>query len=1303
MPDPGSSSSIPPTRRVRLLGNGRYSVMLTDAGTGYSHWRQLAITRWREDPTCDDWGSFVVLRDVDGGDPWSPTRQPLGADAPAEDDAFEDGRAVFRGERGGLSATLEVAVSGDCDGEVRRVVLRNRGDTAREIELTSYAELVLGPAGADASHPAFSKMFVQTHWEPDGEVLLATRRKRSPDDDDIWAAHCMVVDSPRDVDGGDVEYETDRARFLGRGHRLAGADALQPGARLSDTVGTVLDPVFSLRRRVRVASGASVRVDVWTLAAGSRADALAAARKAGNPDVATRAIASAAGHATGAADGDDFGPLLAPLLYADAGWRAPADALARGSGGMPVLWAHGISGDRPIVLLRIANPDGCRAAESLLRAQRQWRRCWFGVDLVLLAATGGDADAVHARLQSLAQAQSAAIEADGEGAKAEAFVLREDDCDAGILDGLRTVARVVLEATSTGWRPVAAVGKDGKADSAASSVVARKSQPIVEGRPSAAAHDASPVDEATPEFFNGLGGFVGDGREYRIVLDGDACTPMPWINVVANPEFGFIATAEGGGYTWSGGNSQQNPLTPWPNDPVSDTPGEVIYLRDDDSGALWSATPSPIRVPGSRHVVTHGKGWSRFAHRAHDIEVELLQCVPVSDTIKLSRLRLRNRSGRRRSLSVTGYVRWALAPNGSNAAPWIVTERDGDTGALFARNRWRAEFGGRVAFIDMGGVQTACSGDRSAFLGRFGVPDAPAALQDGKPLDGRVGAGLDPCGALQTSVTLEADHEVELVFALGDAPSDDEARALVCRYRETGFDAVLAETSGLWDGILDTVQVRTPDRALDILLNDWLLYQSLGCRIWGRSAYYQSSGAYGFRDQLQDVMSICVARPDLAREHIVRSAGRQFPEGDVQHWWLPPSGQGIRTRMVDDRVWLAFVAAHYIQATGDAAVLDEDVPFIEGPSLEDKQHEAFFKPETSQQTASVYEHAARAIDVSLELGPHGLPLIGTGDWNDGMNRVGQDGKGESVWMAWLLLATIDAFAPFAEARSDDKRLARWRELAATLRKNVEDTGWDGDWYRRGYYDDGTPLGSAQSLECRIDTIAQSWSAIAGANDAAHVASAMDAVHERLLHPDDGVALLFTPPFDDGPTDPGYIKGYPPGLRENGGQYTHGAIWSVFAFAKLGQGDRAGALFDLLNPIHHADAPEKVDLYKVEPYVACADVYSVAPHVGRGGWTWYTGSAGWLYRAGLEAILGFRVEAGTLLLEPCIPQAWDGFHIRYRHRSARYEIEVRNPQHVQTGVVAATLDDKPVPVDPCRIALADDGGEHRIVVTLGSGG
>jgi cyclic beta-1,2-glucan synthetase len=823
--------------------------------------------------------------------------------------------------------------------------------------------------------------------------------------------------------------------------------------------------------------------------------------------------------------------------------------------------------------------------------------------------------------------------------------------------------------------------------------------PVPPRRPAAAKPaPETPVPPPDLEFFNGLGGFAENGREYVTVLGPGRWPPAPWLNVIANPGFGFQVSESGSGYTWSV-NSRENQLTPWSNDPVSDPPGEAIYVRDEDTGELWGPTALPIREETSPYVVRHGQGYTRFEHVSHGVSLEWLQLVPLDDPVKLSRLTLTNDSGRPRRLSVTAYVEWVLGVSRSVAAPLVVTEIDAETGAMFARNAWRREFGGRVAFADLGGIHTAWTADRTEFLGRNGGPEQPAGLAPRHRLSGRVGAGLDPCGALQATIELPAGGRTAVVFVLGEAESAEQARELIVRYRTREVGAVLRVVGERWDELLGTVQVTTPDRAMDIMLNRWLLYQTLACRVWARAAFYQAGGAYGFRDQLQDVMALTVAAPALARQHVLRAATRQFGEGDVQHWWHPPGGRGVRTRISDDRLWLPYVVARYVEVTGDGGVLDEVVPFLEGPTLAVGQPESYFEPRASDERATLFEHCVRALDLSLTAGPHGLPLMGTGDWNDGMNEVGAGGKGESVWLGWFLHAVLSEWAPLADARGEGKRADRWRAWVDALAESLEREGWDGHWYRRAYFDDGTPLGAAVNDACRIDSIAQSWSVISAAADPARQARAMAAVDAYLVRRDDGLVLLFTPPFGDTALAPGYIKGYVPGVRENGGQYTHAAIWSAMAFATLGDGDKAAELFAMLNPINHARSAAAVQRYKVEPYAIAADVYSEPPHVGRGGWTWYTGSAGWMYRAGLESLLGFRLRGTQLLIDPCIPRAWRGFEVTFRYRSARYDLVVENPREVSRGVSSVEVDGVVI-ASGSGITLADDRTTHRVRVVLG---
>ncbi|MDO9280319.1 MAG: phosphorylase, partial [Pseudomonadota bacterium] len=737
----------------------------------------------------------------------------------------------------------------------------------------------------------------------------------------------------------------------------------------------------------------------------------------------------------------------------------------------------------------------------------------------------------------------------------------------------------------------------------------------------------------------------------------------------------------------------------WSNDPVSDPPGEVLYIRDDDSGETWTPTPLPVRED-TPYVVHHGQGFTTFTHESHGIALELVQFVAPEDPVKVSRLVLRNTSGRERRLSVAAYVEWVLGPSRAASTPFVVTTIDAETGAIFARNPWKADFASRVAFLDLCGAQQVTSGDRVEWIGRNGSLAAPAGLSHERTGAGRVGPGLDPCAMLMTTIRLLPGESASVVVFLGQADGDAEARSLVLRARAIDPEVLLRDVVTRWDEILEVVQVKTPDHAMDLLMNRWLLYQTLSCRIWARAGFYQAGGAYGFRDQLQDGMAIAIARPDLTREHILRAAAHQFPEGDVQHWWHPPSGKGVRTRFADDRIWLPFTISHYIDVTGESAVLDEVIPYLDGPLLTPEQEDTYQEPRVSSETGTLYEHAARALDVSMKVGRHGLPLMGSGDWNDGMNRVGNHGEGESVWLAWFLITALDRWIPVAEARGDTPRATAWRAHTAALRIAVEAEAWDGDWYRRAYMDDGSPLGSAANVECRIDSIAQSWSVLSGAGQPDRQVRAMAAVDEHLVRRADGVVLLLTPPFDRTPLDPGYIKGYLPGIRENGGQYTHAALWALMAFAELGDGNKANEIFAMLNPINRANTRAGLQRYKGEPYVAAADVYGAGVQMGRGGWTWYTGSASWMYRAGLEWILGVRVRGDHLHLAPCVPSSWPSFEVTLKHHGSRYEITVVNPRGVQRGIASITLDDVALDAVAANVPLVDDGAVHRVRVTLG---
>jgi len=981
-----------------------------------------------------------------------------------------------------------------------------------------------------------------------------------------------------------------------------------------------------------------------------------------------------------------FQDLANRLLFTDPSLRSPGKLMQLNILNVTGLWQHGISGDRPILLLRVIELEDRSIVEQLLRAHEYWRMKGLAVDLVILNCKEvsyiEDLQMLLENMVRESQALSPQQVPENQGA---IFVMRRDQLTLEDNQLLKTAARVVL-VSSRGTLAEQLLRRP----SPASAYVAPKIVADNKAR--------SPVLAIPPlEFFNGLGGFTEDGREYVIVLDNGQWTPAPWLNVIANPDFGFTVSEVGSGCTWSG-NSRENQLTPWSNDPVSDGPGEVLYIRDEDTGEFWTPTALPIRVANASYVIRHGQGYSRFEHASHGIHSELLQFVSPDDPVKFSVLTLTNVSGRKRKLSVTAYIEWVLGASRSVTAPHIITELDAATGALFAFNSWDAEFGERIAFADLRGLQKNWTCNRAEFVGRNSSLEAPAALLTTKPLKCRLGAGLDSCAVLQTMLELAPNGRIEIVLLLGQGQDRIQASELVQRYRTAAVADTFNQVTQSWDLILNKVQVKTPDRELGILLNRWLLYQTLSCRMWARAAFYQAGGAFGFRDQLQDSMAMTVTRPDLSRAHILRAAARQFAEGDVQHWWHPPTGRGVRTHFSDDRVWLPYVVAHYLKVSGDVNVLDEALPFLEGEVLKPEQEDAYFHPTQSTQQASLFEHCVRALDVSLATGAHGLPLIGSGDWNDGMNHVGNQGKGESVWLAWFLIATLNEFAKVADLRSDTERATRWRDHAAQLKIAIEDQAWDGAWYRRAYFDDGTPLGSAANAECRIDSIAQSWAVLSGVADDERARRAMNSVQEYLVRDGEELLLLFTPPFDKTEHDPGYIKSYPPGVRENGGQYTHASVWSVMAYAQLGDGDQAAELLRMLNPIKRTSTRTGVYAYKVEPYVIAADIYAEPPHVRRGGWTWYTGAAGWYYRAGVESILGLQVHDGSLVFNPCIPRAWSNYSLVYQHGNSRYEISFENPKGVMRGVVLVEVDGKRQ--SEASVVLVDDGLGHVVRVVLG---
>jgi len=1277
---------------VQLLSNGRYHVMVTNAGGGSSRWKDLALTRWREDSTCDNWGTFCYLRDETSGEFWSTAFQPTLRRPEHYEAIFSEGRAEFRRRDFDFETHTEIVVSPEDDIEVRRVHITNRSRIARSIDVTSYSEVVLAPPAADALHPAFSNLFVQTEIVPGRQAILCTRRPRSLEEQAPWMFHLMTVHG---VETPEISFETDRMRFIGRGGSVAAPFAMTHPEALSASEGSVLDPIAAIRHRITINAGATATIDMVSGAAETREAVRRLVDKYQDRRLADRVFELTWTHCqvvlqqlnATEADSQLYSRLASSVIYANASLRAAASVLVRNHRGQSGLWGYAISGDLPIVLLQIADGGNIELVRQLVQAHAYWRLKGLAVDLVIW---NEDHDVYRQRLQEqILGLIAAGVEAHFVDRPGGIFVRHAEQISSEDRVLFQSVARAII--TDGSGTLAEQINRRVPSDIRIPQLAPTRSY-----RPQVSADADSPANGLI--LFNGIGGFSPDGREYVIAPEAGGATPAPWVNVIANPCFGTVVSESGLGYTWSE-NAHLFRLTPWHNDPVSEPSGEALYLRDEETGHVWSPTPSPCGGVAP-YVTRHGFGYSVFEHTEDGIHTELTIFVALDAAVKFLSLTVSNRSGRARRLSATGYVEWVLGPDRANSAMHVTTEIDAGSGAVFARNTYNAEFADWVGFFDVDEPVRTVSGSRSEFIGRNGTLRDPAAMHRSR-LSGKTGAGLDPCGAIQITFDLGEEQQREVVFRLGAAHNADATRRLVQRFRGSAVARDTLDTVVLhWLHTLSVVHVETPDAALNVLINGWLVYQTIACRLWARSGYYQSGGAYGFRDQLQDVMALVHAEPRLVRAHIVLCAGRQFSEGDVQHWWHPVSGRGVRTHCSDDYLWLPLATCRYILATGDMSILDETAHFLEGRPVNAEDDSYYDLPAQSDTSASVYEHCVRGILHGLRFGAHGLPLIGSGDWNDGMNLVGRHGKGESVWLGFFLCHVLGEFAKVARMREDSWFADRCEAEATQLRQRIEENAWDGAWYRRAYFDDGSPLGSLDNAECQIDSVAQSWAVLSGEGNDARSRTAMNAVNARLVRRDHALIQLLDPPFDTSDLEPGYIRGYVPGVRENGGQYTHGAIWAAMAFAALGEAERAWELTAMINPINHARTPEGAAAYKVEPYVVAADVYALAPHTGRGGWTWYTGSAGWMYRLVVESLLGLSLEVDRLRFAPCLPPEWNELALRYRYRETYYHIVVRRMEiegDAAMASVSVIVDGTPQPGN--FVALADDCQEHHVEVRV----
>lgn len=1277
------NTSDTPVPEVQLLSNGRYHVMVTNAGGGYSRWKDTAVTRWKEDTTSDNWGSFCYIRNLETGEFWSTAHHPTLKEAAHYSAVFSQGRAEFRRRDHHIETHTEIIVSPEDDVEIRRIHLINKSRVQRKLEITSYSEVVIANPAADAAHPAFSNLFVQTEILNNQHALLCSRRPRTHEETPPWMLHLMKVNGH---DSDSYSFETDRDKFIGRGNTVVHPQAMNNESGLTNSQGSVLDPIVSIQHRITLGPDESVTIDVITGISASREGSKGLIDKYQDRNLRDRAFELSWTHSqvvlrqinATEPDAQLYGRLASSVIYANPALRAEPGILAKNQRGQSALWAYSISGDLPIVLLIVSDTTNITIVKQLIQARAYWQLKGLATDLVIINEDhSGYRQVLQEQIQGMvaANAGNSAI-----GRQGGIFVRSGDQINNEDRILMQTIARVII--SDTRGSLLEQMNRRLPVKPPMAMIVPSQYYPIVEEKT---------IPRTDLQFNNELGGFSKDGKEYIITTTKNHYTPLPWINVIANRNFGTTVSESGSSYTWME-NAHEYRLTPWNNDPISDGCGEAYYIRDEKSGQYWSPTPWPAhgRAP---YTVRHGFGYSVFEHTEDGIKTDTTIFVDAEESVKFVSIKIRNQSGRARKLTATGYVEWILGSIRPKTVLHTIADFDSNIGAMVARNPYNSEFAHHVAFFDVDEANYSFTADRNEFLGRNHNLSNPEALKR-QHLSGKTGAGLDSCAAIQITLDLEHGTEREITFRTGAGKDIHDVARIVKKFKGSATaKQSLSNVKEQWEKRTGAITIETPDPPLNLLSNGWLLYQVMSCRLWGRTGFYQSGGAFGFRDQLQDTLSLLHVQPELTKEQILLAASRQFKEGDVQHWWHPPLGRGVRTMCSDDFLWLPFVTSRYVTGTGDIEILKEQITFLEGRLLNAGEESYYDLPGKSEQRVSLYDHCKRAIEMGLRFGSHGIPLIGSGDWNDGMSMVGIHGKGESVWLGFFLYDTLKRFVSIAEQYGDDAFARKCEQEMAQLSKNINKHAWDGNWYLRAWFDDGTPLGSSQNTECRIDSISQSWSVLSGAGEEERSFNAMQSVNKYLVNREKALLQLLDPPFDKSETDPGYIKGYVPGVRENGGQYTHAAIWMVMAFAKLGDTARVWELLNLINPINHGRTSEEVAVYKAEPYVMAADVYGVDPHTGRGGWTWYTGSAGWMYQLILESFLGLKREGDILKFEPCIPEDWKSFKINYRFKNAVYQITVKQiDEHEQAEIIVDGVKQK-----NGSLHLVDDEKTHEVTV------
>ena len=1249
--------------RGNIIGNEKYVVAINQQGIGVSKFEENYINRFKKTDDYDQ-GIFFYIKDIETNDIWSATGEENCDKCTIQ---FMPDKNQFEKTKNGIKTKLKITVDANEPVEIRRLKIKNDTEKEKIFEVTSYFEPVLSRKEQDYAHQAFNNLFLVYKYDEELDAIVVKRRARDIHQDKKVFLIAKMQTNCEKI--GETEFEINKEKFIGR-NNLGLPIMIRNSNPLSKKDGLTTEGIIALKNTVKVQPGEEVFVDLLLSVEYDKQTAIDNIKKYNITENITREFEIVKAKTEAEArylevkgkDIDIYQTIMSYVLFDNP--LRQNQQLGYKVYEQKDLWKYGISGDLPIITVTIKYVNDLYVIKQVIKAYEYLKIKNIKVELVIINEENYSYENyIRDEIESAILNSHLAYMKNIYGG---IFVLSKSEMDIQDVNLIKFVSTIVIDSHLGTLENII---QDMEEEVLDNYRIVEKSE--IKTMEEDTTKDVDILSNTqNVKYYNEYGAFSEDGKEYIIRTNNDNKVPTTWSHIMANEKFGTVVTESNGGYTWYK-NSRLNRVTSWNNSSSVNIPSEAIYLKDLDNGRIWSPTAMP-KPDDKNYNAIFGFGYAKYIHSSDDILQELEVFVPQDESVKINILTLKNNAPKKKKVKIVYYLKPVLGEDEIKSDGYIKLQYEENANVLIAKNLYKTEEFENIVYVSSSEKIKSFTGNKKSFLGKGGITN-PSGLHR-MALDNDNGLGKKTCMAIELEVEIESFSDKKISIVMGADDNIVNAKDIAYKYSKVqNCNMELSKTKNKWNELLGRVQINTPYESLNIMLNGWTMYQTIVSRLLGRSGFYQSGGAFGFRDQLQDAFATKYIDTQILYNQIIKHSKHQFIEGDVEHWWHEENNRGIRTKFSDDLLWLPFAVIQYISYTGDYNILKVKTPYLQGAELQQHEKEKYDKYLPGDVEETIYEHCKKAIDRACNFGENGLPKIGIGDWNDGFSNIGPEGKGESVWLGFFLYMILEGFVKISENKHDKKNATKYREIMDRLRNYLNNNGWDGRWYKRAFADNGDVYGSMENEECKIDSIAQSWSVISGVGEENKKISAMESLEKHLVDTENGIIKLLDPPFYKGKLEPGYIKAYLPGVRENGGQYTHAAIWAIIAEAMLGKGDKAVELYRMITPIEHSRTKEAANKYKVEPYVIAADVYSYQNLAGCGGWTWYTGSSSWYYLAGIQYLLGLNINHNIMTIRPCIPKEWEEYSIRFKFGESIYNIKVKNPNRKNTGVERVILD------------------------------